>query len=61
MSCFQWALFTTPSGIVRPVVACAPLVIVPLSYWIEGERPTQRSLASSAIAVVGAVALTLVR
>jgi len=61
VSCYQWALFTTPSGIVLPIVACTPLVIVPLSYWIEGERPTRRSLLGGAIAVAGAVALTLVR
>ena len=61
VSCYQWALFTTPSGLVLPIVACTPLVIVPLSYWIEGERPTRRSLLGGAIAVAGAVALTLVR
>jgi len=59
VSCYQWALFTTPSGIVLPIVACTPLVIIPLSYWIEGERPTRRSLVGGAIAVAGAVALTL--
>jgi len=58
VSCYQWALFTTASGIVLPIVACTPLVIVPLSYWIEGERPTRRSLVGGAIAVAGAVALT---
>ncbi len=61
VSCYQWALFTTPSGIVLPIVACAPLVIVPLTYWIEGERPTRRSLVGGAIAVAGAVALALAR
>jgi len=54
-------LFTTPSGIVLPIVATTPLVIVPLAYWIEGERPTRRSLVGGVVAVVGAVALTLVR
>jgi len=61
VSCYQWALFTTPSGIVLPIVATTPLVIVPLAYWIEGERPTRRSLVGGVVAVVGAVALTLVR
>jgi len=59
VACYQWSLATTPSGIVLPIVACTPLVIVPLSYWIEGERPTQRSLVGASIAVAGAVALTL--
>lgn len=61
VSCYQWALATTPSGLVLPIVATTPLVIVPLSFWIEGDRPTVRSLLGGAIAVVGVVALTLVK
>lgn len=61
VSCYQWSLATTPSGIVLPIVACTPLVIVPLSYWIEGERPTRRSLIGGLIAVAGVVALTVTR
>lgn len=61
VSCYQWALASTPSGIVLPIVATTPLVIIPLSYWIEGERPTRRSLGGGFVAVVGVVALTLVR
>jgi drug/metabolite transporter (DMT)-like permease len=60
VSCYQWALATTPSGLVLPIVATTPLVIVPFSYLIEGERPSRRSLVGGAIAVSGAVALTLV-
>jgi drug/metabolite transporter (DMT)-like permease len=61
VSCYQWALATTPSGIVLPIVATTPLVIIPFSYLLESERPSRRSLAGGAIAVAGAVALTLVR
>lgn len=61
VSCYQWALATTPSGIVLPIVAATPLVIVPLSYWLEGERPTRRSLVGGLIAVAGAVSLALAR
>jgi len=61
VSCYQWALFTTPSGLVLPIVATTPLVIVPLAFWIEKERPTRRSLVGAVIAVAGAVALTQVR
>lgn len=57
MGTFQLALATTPSGIVLPITACAPLVVIPLAYWLEGERPSKRSLAGGAIAVAGAVAL----
>lgn len=59
VSCYQWALATTPSGVVLPIVATTPLVIIPFSYLIEGDRPSRRSLVGGAIAVVGAVALSL--
>ncbi|HYP17351.1 MAG TPA: EamA family transporter [Opitutus sp.] len=61
VSCYQWSLATTPSGLVLPIVACTPLVVIPLSYWLEGERPARRSLLGAALAVLGCVALTLVR
>jgi drug/metabolite transporter (DMT)-like permease len=59
VSCYQWALATTPSGVVLPIVATTPLVIIPFSCLLEGERPTRRSLVGGAVAVAGAVALTL--
>lgn len=61
MSSLQWALSTTPSGIVLPITATTPLMVIPFAYWIEGERPSQQSLVGGAIAVVGAVALALAR
>jgi drug/metabolite transporter (DMT)-like permease len=42
-------------------VACTPLVIIPLSYWLENERPTRRSLLGGIIAVAGCIALALAR
>jgi drug/metabolite transporter (DMT)-like permease len=57
VSCYQWALKTTPTGIVLPIVAITPLVIIPFSYHLEGERPSRRSLAGGALAVCGAAAL----
>jgi drug/metabolite transporter (DMT)-like permease len=61
VSCYQWALSTTPSGIVLPIVATTPIIVIPLAYWIEGERPTRRSLIGGLIAVAGAVALKIVK
>ena len=60
VSCYQWALKTTPTGVVLPIVAITPLVIIPFSYHLEGERPTFRSLAGGALAVMGAAALAWV-
>jgi drug/metabolite transporter (DMT)-like permease len=60
VSCFQWALKTTPTGVVLPIVAITPIVIIPFARFVEGERPSWRSLAGGAVAVAGAVALALV-
>lgn len=57
VSCYQWALKSTPTGVVLPIVAITPLVIIPFSYHLEGERPTARSLAGGVLAVAGAAAL----
>jgi drug/metabolite transporter (DMT)-like permease len=59
MGAFQMALAGVPSGIVLPITATTPLVVIPFAYWLEGERPSKRSLVGGAVAVAGAVALTL--
>lgn len=58
IACYQWALATTKTGVVLSIVALTPLTVIPLSRWIEGERPTQRSLIGGIIAVVGVAILT---
>ncbi len=60
VSCYQWALKTTPTGIVLPIVAITPLVIIPFARYVEGERATVRSLFGGLIAVAGTAALALV-
>ncbi len=52
---FQWALATRGTGVVLPIVALTPLVIIPFSMWFEKEKPTRRSLLGGLIAVAGAV------
>lgn len=61
VSCYQWALKTTPTGVVLPIVAITPLVIIPFSHYLEGERATWRSILGGIVAVIGAVALALNR
>lgn len=55
VSCFQWALAERGTGVVLPIVALTPLTIIPFSMWMEGERPSRRSLAGGLVAVAGAV------
>jgi drug/metabolite transporter (DMT)-like permease len=60
VACYQWALSTTPSGIVLPIVATLPLAVIPVAWRFEGDRPGKQSLVGGIIAVAGVVALTLV-
>jgi drug/metabolite transporter (DMT)-like permease len=57
VGCFQWALKTTPAGIVLPIVATMPVVVLPFAVRFEGEKLTFRSVAGGLIAVLGAVML----
>jgi drug/metabolite transporter (DMT)-like permease len=57
VGCYQWALATRPTGVVMPIVALTPIVVIPLARALEGERPRKRSLVGGAIAVGGAFAL----
>ncbi|MCC6415731.1 MAG: DMT family transporter [Opitutaceae bacterium] len=61
VSCYQWALATSPSGIVLPIVATSPLLAIPLAWWLEGDRPNLRSILGGVIAVAGVIGLILVR
>jgi drug/metabolite transporter (DMT)-like permease len=60
VSCMQWALHTTPSALVLAIVATAPIIVIPLAFVLEKERPTPHSLVGSAIAVTGVMALALI-
>lgn len=61
VSCYQWAVKTTPSAVVLPIVALSPLVVMPFSRWLEQEEPSERSTFGAVIAVAGAVGLALVK
>lgn len=61
VGCYQWALATTPSGIVLPIAATTPLLAIPIAHQFEGDRPTARSVVGGVIAVAGCIALTLSR
>jgi drug/metabolite transporter (DMT)-like permease len=61
VTCMQWALQTTRAAIVLAIIATTPIVLIPVAYLIEGERPTRRALVGAAIAVAGTIALTLAR
>jgi drug/metabolite transporter (DMT)-like permease len=56
-TCQQWALHTTPAGIVFTIIALMPLTIMPLALVFEGEKITRRSVIGAVIAVIGVIAL----
>jgi drug/metabolite transporter (DMT)-like permease len=59
VGCYQWALKTTPSAIVLPIVATSPLVTLVLAWWMDGHHPTRRAVIGGALAVIGAAALAV--
>lgn len=61
VSCYQWAFSTTPAGIVLPIVATTPLVAMPLTRYMEGERISLHSIIGAVIAVAGLVGLATLK
>jgi drug/metabolite transporter (DMT)-like permease len=61
VGCYQWALATTPSGIVLPIAALAPLLSIPIAHWLEGDRAHFRAILGGFIAVGACIALTASR
>lgn len=59
VSCYQWALAIRPSFVVLPIVALAPIVVIPLSMIFENDRPSALSLLGALIAVGAAIMLSL--
>jgi drug/metabolite transporter (DMT)-like permease len=57
VTCFQWALRTTPAGIVQPIVAAAPLLTIPFAAWLEGSRPRPSYYLGALLAVAGVAGL----
>jgi drug/metabolite transporter (DMT)-like permease len=61
MSCFQWAIEKTPTGIVTAVVAMTPIVLLPMTRIVDGEKIGIRSLSGAFVAVAGVIGLTFAR
>ncbi|MDD2763299.1 MAG: DMT family transporter [Opitutaceae bacterium] len=61
VTCYQWALRSTPAGLVLPIVATAPLLTVPVARLLEHSRPTPRYWLGAVLAVLGAAGLTVVK
>jgi drug/metabolite transporter (DMT)-like permease len=61
VTCMQWALATTSAGIVTAVIATTPVVLLPMTRIVEGEKIGIRSLIGALVAVGGVIGLTFFR
>ncbi len=61
MSCFQWAIEKTPAAIVTAIVALTPVILLPMTRIVDGEKIGVRSLLGALIAVTGVIGLTFWR
>ncbi len=59
VSCMQWALESTSAGIVTAVIATTPILLLPMTRFMDGERIGARSTIGALIAVGGVIGLTL--
>ena len=57
VTCMQWALQTTPAGIVTAIIATTPIVLLPMTRIVEGEKIGVRSLIGALVAVSGVIGL----
>jgi drug/metabolite transporter (DMT)-like permease len=57
VSCMQKAFETTPTGLVLSITATTPIVVMPLAYFFEKEKPTRRSVIGGIVAVLGVILL----
>ncbi|HVU28702.1 MAG TPA: DMT family transporter [Verrucomicrobiae bacterium] len=57
VTAMQWAIEHTPTGIVTAIVATTPIVLLPMTRLVDGEKIGIRSLAGALIAVAGVIAL----
>ncbi|MCB1062016.1 MAG: DMT family transporter [Verrucomicrobiae bacterium] len=62
VSCFQQALDSMGSGgLVLAVVSLTPIILMPMAWWVEKDRPTVLSVSGAIVAVTGVVLLNWFR
>jgi drug/metabolite transporter (DMT)-like permease len=59
VSCFQWALQSMESALVLSVVATTPILLIPITWFLDGERPPAKAVIGAIIAVQGVIYLQL--
>ena len=59
VSCFQASLMTMTSGESMAIVATSPIILIPLAFVFEKDRPTILSVIGGAFAVAGVIGMAL--
>ncbi len=59
VTCYQWALLDNPTGVVLPIIAATPLVVIPFAIFMKEEKPSWRALIGGVIAVGGVVGMVV--
>lgn len=59
MSFFQWAIERNPAAIVTAIVAMTPVLLLPITRIMDGEKIGVRPLIGALIAVAGVIGLTV--
>ncbi len=58
---YQWGLQTANSALVLSIVALTPIVVMPLAFWLERDRPRPMAIIGAIIAVAGMMGLAWLR
>ena len=55
----QVAIKHSPTGIAATILSTTPIFLIPVSAWVEGERPTVKAVTGAMVAVAGVALLFL--
>jgi drug/metabolite transporter (DMT)-like permease len=61
VTAMQWALETTPTGIVTAIIAMTPVILLPMTFIVDGEKIGIRSLLGALVGVGGVIGLAFWR
>lgn len=59
VAAYQKAFETTPAAYVQATLVCLPVTMIPVTWLLDGDRPSRRSVFGGLTAVAGVAALVL--
>lgn len=60
VACYQYALLHGKAGVVHAILAAVPVLVMPLTWRFEGDRPRAAAIVGALIAVGGAACMAVV-